>query len=273
MKKYLYLIPSILGVFIFFLIPIMNTVYSSLTLNGEYTITLENYRQVMMNNSFKLALFNTIRLIIICIPILFLVSLIISYYIHSANNAVMIFIKNIYLIPYVMPVTTLIVVWKSIFSNVGLLNKLLDNQSINWIESKYSFYIVVITFIWKNLGYSSIIWLAGLNSIPYSTYEAAEIDGANNFNKFLYITVPSLYKTSILVTILSLINILKVFREIYLIGGDYPDRKIYMLQHLFNNWFRDLNLGNLYSGGIIVGVLIICITSLLLMLLYRGEKN
>lgn len=273
MKKYLYLAPSLVGVCIFFLIPIVNTICSSFLLNGGSIVTFENYEQVLSNDSFKLALFNTIRLIIICIPALLLLSLAISYYIHSESNIVTIFIKNIYLIPYVMPVTTLVVVWKSLFSNVGFLNKFLGSSSINWIESKYSFYIVVITFIWKNIGYASIIWLAGLNSIPASMYEAAEIDGANNFYKFIYLTIPSLYKTSILIVILSLVNILKVFREIYLIGGDYPDRKIYMLQHLFNNWFRDLNLDNLYSGGVIVGGGIICITSLLLILFSKGEKN
>ena len=82
-----------------------------------------------------------------------------------------------------------------------------------------------------------VLWLSGLSAINPALYEAAQIDGAGSIQRFVRITLPNLMPTLFTITVLSLLNSFKVFREAYLIAGGYPDDSIYMLQHLFNNWY------------------------------------
>jgi multiple sugar transport system permease protein len=109
-----------------------------------------------------------------------------------------------------------------------------------------------------------ILWLAGLNGIPAYLYEAAGVDGANIWHKFWYITIPELFPIAFVVTELSILNTFKVFREAYLIAGAYPKSEdIYMLQHLFNNWFVSLDIQKICAGAVMIASVILFIILLL----------
>ena len=97
-----------------------------------------------------------------------------------------------------------------------------------------------------------LLWLAGLETIPRPLYEAAAVDGATPFQTFVFITLPNLLPTVVLTTILSLVNSFKVFREAYLVAGNYPQESIYLLQHLFNNWFLSLDIGKLSAAAVLL---------------------
>ena len=119
------------------------------------------------------------------------------------------------------------------------------------MNTKSAFWVLVFSYVWKNMGYCMILWLASLAAIPKEMYEAAKIDGSGDMACFS-IYYPS--ESSIVfftITVISLINSFKVYREAYLVAGDYPDQSIYMMQHLFNNWFRDLSLDKLAVGAVI----------------------
>lgn len=126
----------------------------------------------------------------------------------------------------------------------------------NWLNTRYSFAILVFSYIWKNLGYDIVLWLAALATIPSEIYEAARVDGAGEGQCFLHITMPNLWSSLFLILTLSLINGFKVFREAYLVAGDYPEQHIYLLQHLFNNWFRDLAVNKLAAGAVLMGLVL-----------------
>jgi multiple sugar transport system permease protein len=130
--------------------------------------------------------------------------------------------------------------------------------------SSAAFWVLVFTYLWKNSGYDMIMWLAGLDGISGSLYEAARVDGANAWNCFRYITLPSLAPTVGLVSILSLLNGFKVFREAYLVAGAYPHDSIYLLQHLFNNWFQSLDISRLCAAAVML-----CIVLLIIILLMQ----
>ena len=106
-----------------------------------------------------------------------------------------------------------------------------------------------------------ILWLAGLDEIPESLYEAAAVDGAGKIRSFFYITLPSLIPSAGMVTVLSLLNSFKVFREAYLVSGAYPHDSMYMLQHLFNNWFANMDISRLSAAAVILclGLVVIII--------------
>lgn len=112
--------------------------------------------------------------------------------------------------------------------------------------------------------YTSILWTAGLEAIPVDQYEAARVDGAGTWQQFWHITWPELQPTLALTLILSLLNAFKVFREAYLVAGRYPQQSIYLLQHLFNNWFLSLDLPRLAAAAVLVAlVLLVVILGLL----------
>ena len=252
-KRYMFILPSLLGVLVFSVFPFIMTLINSFTDNKGW---LNNYKQVFNNSAFKLASYNTVKFIIICVPILLFISLLLCIFILNNENKLSVLLKSICLLPFAIPVSAVVIVWQSIFHNNGMLNMLLhivNIPPIDWLNSKYSFVILVITYIWKNLGYTTIIWLASLMSILNDQYEAASIDGATQLTQFIFITLPNLKRTVLLLLVLSTMNAFKVFREIYLIGGDYPNKNIYMLQHLLNNWFRDLNMTSISVVGSLIG--------------------
>ncbi|MFR5701790.1 MAG: carbohydrate ABC transporter permease [Eubacterium ramulus] len=123
-------------------------------------------------------------------------------------------------------------------------------------EYKVFFWHSGIQLYLENLGYDIILWLAALATISPEIYEAARVDGASESQCFFRITMPNLWSSLFLILTLSLINGFKVFREAYLIAGDYPEQHIYLLQHLFNNWFRDLSVNKLAAGAVLMGLVL-----------------
>ncbi|QHI73534.1 carbohydrate ABC transporter permease [Aminipila terrae] len=156
--------------------------------------------------------------------------------------------------------------------NQGYVNRILNGiglESINWLETSAALYVIVLIFIWKNLGYNMVLFMAGLHNIPKEHYEAAAVDGANGVQTFFHITLPGLVPMIVLVVIMSIINSFKVFKEIYLITGKYPPESIYMLQHFMNNMFYSLNYQKLTTATSVMVLIII----LLVQFLFRFERR
>ena len=133
-----------------------------------------------------------------------------------------------------------------------------------------AFWVLIGTYVWKNAGYDMILWMAGLDGISDSLYEAARVDGAGAWQCFWRVTLPGLLPTLFMTAVLSLLNTFKVFREAYLVGGAYPHDSIYLLQHLFNNWFLDLDVGRLCAAAVLIAAVLLA-AILLLQKLWGGE--
>lgn len=255
----LFLLPSLTGVLILFVFPYLDVIRRSfMDGTGRKFVGLKNYEAVFANQSFRLASANTVCFMAVCIPLLTLLSLLIAVYLQK-NRFVGTWVKSVFLLPMAMPVASIVLLWNVLFTKNGFLSDLLELFGVagqNWMNTKYSFAILVFSYIWKNLGYDIILWLAALSTIPPESYEAAKVDGAGGKECFFYITMPNLWSSMFLITTLSLINGFKVFREAYLIAGDYPQEHIYLLQHLFNNWFRDLAVNKLAAGAVLMGVVL-----------------
>ena len=248
---WLFLLPSLLGISVFMLIPYIDIVKRSFYTNR---ITLDNYVNVIENKAFQLAAFNTLKFILVSIPLLVILSLIISYFITlvgSKNNL----IKLGFLIPIAIPVSTVVLLWDFVFHDYGVLNKWLDYfgvDSVNWLNSKAVFGVLVFSYIWRNMGYAILLWVTGIATIPEEIIDASRVDGASKMKRFIYIICPNLTYYFFCIILLSLVNSFKIFREAYLIAGDYPNENIYLLQHLFNNWFRALEVGKLSAGAMLL---------------------
>ena len=140
---------------------------------------------------------------------------------------------------------------------------MLSLKNVDCMNTGASFGVLVISYIWRNLGYDIVLWLAGLSAIPESLYEAAHVDGAGTWKCFTCITMPNLLPSLFTIVVLSLLNGFKVYREAYLAAGDYPQEKMYLLQHLFNNWYRDLAIDKMSAAAVITGLVIMALILLL----------
>ena len=266
---WLFLLPSLLAVSVLVLVPFGDVVRRSFfsAMSGQF-VGLKNYISVLQNDAFRLAAANTAKFAAVCIPILLVFSLLLALLIHAVEDKRGIF-KTSFLIPLSIPVASIVLLWKVVFHENGLFNQLLalvGLEGADWLDSSLTFGVLVLTYLWKNTGYDMILWLSGITSIPPALYESAQMDGAGAAARFFRITLPNLAPTFFTVTVLSLLNSFKVFREAYLIGGSYPNQSIYMLQHLFNNWFVSLDVDKMCAGAVLLAVTVF----LLILLLQRA---
>ena len=165
------------------------------------------------------------------------------------------------------------VLGNSAFHRQGLVNAVLSAlgaQPVDFMGTDAAFWVLIGTYVWKNAGYDMILWMAGLDGISDSLYEAARVDGAGAWQCFWRVTLPGLLPTLFMTAVLSLLNTFKVFREAYLVGGAYPHDSIYLLQHLFNNWFLDLDVGRLCAAAVLIAAVLLA-AILLLQKLWGGE--
>lgn len=251
------------------LIPFMDVVRRSfLSAITEKWAGITNYMTVFSNSAFQLASKNTFKFVGICIPLLIIISLIIANFLYR-QSTIGKYLKVGYLVPMAIPVASVVLLWNVLFDLHGFLNGIIVKfgaNPIDWMNTNSALGVLVFSYIWKNLGYNVVLWMAGLSGISSSIYEAARVDGAGDWKVFFKITLPNLKSTLYTITVLSFLNSFKVFREAYLVAGDYPHESMYILQHLFNNWFREMSFDKMAAGAVIVAFIIF----ILIMLLQRS---
>lgn len=264
---WLFLAPSIIGFSVFYAIPFIGGFYYSLLsspFNGKF-VGLQNYIELLRNPSFIKATVNTAMFTCLSVPLNMLLSLGLAILLNKRIYGVKIF-HTLFIVPLVVPVASIVLVWQSMFDINGALNALitaLGQKPVDWMKTDWARVTVVIVYLWKNIGYSMVLFLAGLQNIPVEYYEAARIDGAGAWKQFTGITLVYLTPTAFFVFIMSVINSFKVFREAYLISGDYPHSSIYMLQHYMNNMFAGLDYQKLTSAAFVMAVFIVLIVLVL----------
>lgn len=262
-KDFFFLLPSLCGVTIFVFLPFLDVVRRSFTnLTGSQFTGLLNYQTVLRNSAFRLAMGNTLKFLAVCIPLLLALSLILA---NLAYFGCLNYYQSICLLPMAIPAVSLVFVWNMLFSRYGILNSAL-HLSIDWLNSSFAFWVLSDTFLWKHMGYYVVLWITGLNGIPKSLYEAASLDGAGAFAKFWYVTLPGLRPMAGAVCILAFTGVFKTYRECYLLAGEYPDKSIYMVQHMFHNWFRDMSIEKISAAAV-------AITCMFAVLVYPFRKK
>lgn len=273
-EVFIFLFPGLAGVAVFVLLPFSDVIRRSFStaVTGEWS-GIRNYDMVLNNQAFILAAKNTLRFIGICLPLLIMISLFLAY--RMSKSKYMKLLKSTYLLPMAIPAAAVVLIWKLLFDKQGILNGIwerLGGQTIDYMGTGAAFWVLVISYIWKNLGYTIVLWLAGIMGIPRGIIEAAEVDGAGEWTCFFRIILPNLKPTLYTITILSFLNSFKVFREAYLVAGSYPQESMYLLQHLFNNWFLNLEMDKMAAAAVLTaGVLLVFI--LLLQILWDRKED
>ncbi len=263
----LYLLPSIIGVALFFVLPFLVVIYYSLIDNpiSAHFVFLDNFTALLKNKAFRMAAGNSLTFSFTAVPLAVVLSLGIAFLLDK-NIPGKSRIRTAFLSPMMVPIASVILIWQVLFHYNGLVNEWLMQfgvSRIDWLKSEYAPIVVVILFIWKNLGYNMILFMAALANIPKEVVEVAELESATKWQIFWHLKVRYLSSSILFVTILSLINSFKVFREVYLLTGDYPYESLYMLQHYMNNMFRSLDYQKLSAAAIIMSLFMIVLIGIL----------
>ena len=238
-----FLSPSVLGVLVFFVIPFFVVFFYSVVDNpiSHQFVFLDNFRMVFQNAAFRQAASNTMKFSVIAVPLAVVLSLGLAMLLDSK-----------------MP-------FKSQFRTFFLtpMMALFGAGKVDWLKSEHAQVVIIVLFLWKNLGYNMILFMAALSSIPKDILEVAVLESAKPWQVFLFIKIRYLSSTLLFVTIMSLINSFKVFREIYLLTDDYPYPTVYMMQHFMNNTFGNLDYQRLSAAAIMMSIVMVIIIGIL----------
>lgn len=272
-KSLCFLAPSLIGVAVFFVLPFCVVIYYSL-IDGVGTrnfVGFENFIKLFQNSSFILAAKNTLHFSVFAVPLAVILAILLAVFLEERIPGRSLF-RSFFLSPMMVPVASVVLIWQVLFSYNGTINQFLELFNIaktDWLYSEHAQVVVIILFLWKNLGYNMILFMAALNNVPKELLEVADVEGAGELYKFFQIKLRFISPTILFVTILSLINSFKVFREIYLLAGDYPYESLYMLQHFMNNTFHSLDYQKLSAAAIVMSIVMVAV----IFILFRAEDH
>jgi multiple sugar transport system permease protein len=265
---FLFISPQLLGLLFFSLVPLIYAFYLSFTdwsgFGSSSFIGISNYINQINNPDFWKAMVNTIYYMFLVVPIGIALALILAVALNKVKG------KAIYRVFFFMPVVTSSVSVGVIFmwilnGDFGILNELLSYIGItgpHWLtDTKWVIPSIALLSIWWGLGYNMVIFLAGLQGISRSYYEAAEMDGANAIQKFRHITLPLLTPTTFFVTIMTIISSFQVFDQAFVMTNGGPAKASYTIVfHIYDQAFVDFTMGKSAAASMILFVIILIFT-------------
>jgi len=255
---YLFIAPAIFILVVFLFLPIVASFILSLTNCDIYSIAswdkisyvgLQNYKQLFKDTLFWKSLLNTFIFVGVGVPMSIAISLFMAIILNEKFIKAKAVFRAGYFIPVITTIVAVAIVWKWLYNpEYGLMNwllSLLDIPRQEWLRSpRLALPSLIIMSVWKNFGYNMVIFLAGLQAIPASLYEAASIDGANDFQSFWYVTIPSLKPTLLFVTITTTIGYFQFFAEPYVMTQGGPmNSTMSIVLYMYNYGFKFFKLG------------------------------
>ncbi len=272
---YLFLLPNLIGTTILIFLPIMITLVMGFSkfdimhgLSGMKFVGLHNFKSILENDRFTAALTNNLFYTFMTVPLTVVCALLLAAVLNKSiyGNGV---IRAMFFMPYVSSMVAISVVFNVLFyPNGGPINSILQSIGIKnppgwFIDKDWAMVGLVILAIWYQMGYYMIILLAGMQNVPNSLYDAAQIDGAGAWKTFLNVTVPGISPTLFFVLIIATINSFKVFDQINIITKGGPGFSTTVLVYeIYRNAFYEYNFGNASAIAWVLLLMVLCITAI-----------
>lgn len=261
----IFILPAILGTFIFIIIPVLASFALSFTkwdlLTPPNFVGLYNYKILLSEGLFYKILLNTITFAISTSVLGVIIPLVLAAIINSRIRGSE-FYKTAYFLPFVTPMVVIGIVWQWIFDpNIGVLNTFLK-LNINWLyDTNFAMPAIIAVSVWKLIGYNMIIFLSGFSNVPQNLYEAAKIDGANPLQTFINVTIPILSPTIFFVVIITAVSSFQVFDLIYLMtqGGPLNSTNV-LVYAIYQNAFEFFNIGKASAIAYVLFLIILVLT-------------
>ena len=285
MVAYSFIAPNFIGFCVFTLVPMIFAFVLAFAEwdgnNAMKFVAFHNFIEAFHNDRFLAALKNTVIYCVATVPLTLICSLGLAVILNQkvvGRN----FFRTVSFFPYVASLVAVAAVWNMLFSpqKSGPVNMILYNLGVaakhlpKWSADKdWVMFTVVLFSVWKNMGYYMVIYLAGLQGINAELYEACSLDGANTWQKFLYITWPQLQPTTFFVTIMLTINCFKVYDVVYMLAGGsngvLNKSAIVLVYHIYEEAFRNWNLGYASAVAMVLFLMVLAVT----LIQFRGEKK
>lgn len=273
----LFLLPGLALLMVFYIVPLIGGIGYSLT-DGSYKNTfvgLANYRALFKNSMFIRGMQNTVELSFVCAPLLWVISFLLAALLSSIAPQGGFFRSSV-LLPYLAPSSAILLIWLVLFDYGGPINRIAEALGLGrfmWLESSALRVPIVLMFLWKNLGFCLVIFVAALQAIPKALYEYADIDGAGFLRKAVCITLPLITPSAFLVFVLAWVNAFKIFKEVYFIAGAYPDYSVYTLQNYMNNMFEKMNYQFVTAAAYTFALFVMALFAALFILQRRAARD
>jgi len=274
---YLFIAPAIFLLFVFSIIPIFVSLFISFTdMNlvglADWSkirfVGIGHFMELFKDKTFIVSIGNTLFFVAIGVPLVVGLSLGVALLLNYGTNAVFSVFRTIYYLPTITNIVAIAVIWGYLFNqHYGLFNYLLSligAEPLPWLEKPFMAKIsLLLLAIWQGLGVNMIIFLAALKSVPTMYYEAANIDGANRFQQFCYITLPSIRYAIFFVVVTKLIGWLQFFEEPYVMTGGGPlNGTISMALFIYQEGFQYTKFGYAAAASTVLFVMIMAVTFL-----------
>ncbi len=274
-----FILPNFIGFFLFVLIPVCFSFVLSFTkwdgFNEMEFYGLKNFIKIFQSSVFKQSLFHTVVYTMFSVLFTMLAALGLSLLLNKGLKGTTFFRSAIFF-PYVASIVAVGVVWNMLFQkNYGPINEFLRFIGIEnvpgWLAStKWALTAVIIVSVWKQMGYYMIIYLAGLQGIPASLYEAAVVDGATGWQRFKNITLPMLTPTTFFVVMMLTINSFKVFDLIFVLTEGGPGTSTTVLaKYIYDQSFISWDYGSASAASMILFLIVGTVTAIQ----FRAEKK
>lgn len=277
-----YILPSFVLMMIFNVTPIFLSVFYSFTkynmASAPVWIGLENYLKLFGNRVLSEALSNTVRYVLITVPVQTVLSLLIAVFIaEHMKNRYGSFLRSVIFIPVIVSLIASATVWNIMYQpKGGIINQaleLLGIPAVNFLGKKANALpSVAVVAIWKNTGYYMVIYYAGVMNVPADVREAAIVDGATPIQRFWHITLPILRPITYMIVTLGIIGSFQVFDLVYKMTGGGPGRSTYTVAYVIYTFaFQDKNYG--YASAVAICLLIVILLIHLIQTVFFKEKD
>ena len=273
-----FLLPAAILIFVFCFYPMLQAILLSFKSgNGEKAIwTLKNYERIWMDKTFRQCLFNTVFYLVVQVPLMLVLALMLAQLLNNPNIKCRGLFRTMIFLPCATSLVSYSMIFKSLFADKGLVNVVLEGiglEPVSWFQGAWTArFVIIIALIWRWTGYNMVFYLAGLQNIDYSVYEASRIDGANARQQFFKITIPLLKPTILLTAIMSTSGTLQLFDESVNLTAGGPGKASMTLAHyIFNISFVETPKFS-YAAAISVFILV-CVATLSFVQMKVGDKR
>ena len=260
-RIWLFVLPGFVGMAVFFFVPAgASLFYAFANTRGEF-VWFANFSDVLQNITFRLAAQNSLMFLAASVPLGMVVSFLLALCLQNLRHKKVLIVA--FMLPLIIPSGSVVFFWNTLFAYNGAINSILFRagmETVPWFSTGWSFAVILMVFLFRNIGFNLVLYLAGFQLIPKDYYEMAKIEGAGIFATLRRVTLVYTLPTTFLVFMMSIINSFRVFREIYLLYGPYPHRSVYMLQHFMNNQFLFANMQRLSVTAVMLsGVVVVLV--------------
>lgn len=266
--------PAILGLGLFFILPLCISFFYAFKVGGGFG--MDNFSRVLASTAFRTALVNTVEQLVLFFALLLVLSMLIALalvWLDRTDPKLVFAFLCIQLLPIAIPSSITGIYIENVFGYYGIINGILSRaglRTVNFLNSGNAFWVLALIYLWKNTGLAVLMFYARIKALPREIGEAARLDGANGFQRTVYITIPQLGSSLLFVSVISIWGVFKLSRESFILFGNYPDMSVYNLQNFLSNHFQNANYGVISAAST---VFFTVISLILLAAVYFGRRK